>query len=211
MPLRWQQPKRIFVNSMSDVFHEDVPDTWIDQILPSCWRRRCVSRVRYFSDFDQASCADVCLLCWDAVATDRCHSQGALGANLAQAGYGPPRVSGWACPSKTNPPLIRAFPGCSRCPRSCGFSAISALGPLDLYRGGWNWLERLKSPQGRRTERLDWVIVGGESGPQRRRMALAWLTSLVGTVSGVGTPSMSNRIPPSGLGSKAVSLMTCGR
>lgn len=38
-PLRWKKPKdhpgplRIFVNSMSDLFHEDVPDSFIDQVL----------------------------------------------------------------------------------------------------------------------------------------------------------------------------------
>jgi protein gp37 len=32
-PLRWQRPRRIFVNSMSDLFHEAVPDEWIDQIF----------------------------------------------------------------------------------------------------------------------------------------------------------------------------------
>ncbi len=32
-PLRWKRPRRIFVNSMSDLFHEDVPDEWIDQVF----------------------------------------------------------------------------------------------------------------------------------------------------------------------------------
>ena len=32
-PLRWQKPRRIFVNSMSDLFHEDVPDAFIDQVF----------------------------------------------------------------------------------------------------------------------------------------------------------------------------------
>src|SRR5215469_13732997 len=31
-PLRWKQPKRIFVNSMSDLFHERVPDDYIAQV-----------------------------------------------------------------------------------------------------------------------------------------------------------------------------------
>lgn len=31
-PLRWRKPRRIFVNSMSDLFHEKVPDHWIDRI-----------------------------------------------------------------------------------------------------------------------------------------------------------------------------------
>ena len=32
-PLKWRQPRRIFVNSMSDLFHESVPDEWIDRIF----------------------------------------------------------------------------------------------------------------------------------------------------------------------------------
>ena len=31
-PLRWKQPKRIFVNSMSDLFHEAVPDDFIRSV-----------------------------------------------------------------------------------------------------------------------------------------------------------------------------------
>jgi len=31
-PLSWKRPKRIFVNSMSDVFHEDIPDDYIGAI-----------------------------------------------------------------------------------------------------------------------------------------------------------------------------------
>ncbi len=32
-PLRWKKPRRIFVNSTSDLFHEAVPDEWIDQVF----------------------------------------------------------------------------------------------------------------------------------------------------------------------------------
>lgn len=32
-PLRWQKPRMIFVNSMSDLFHESVPDEFIDQVF----------------------------------------------------------------------------------------------------------------------------------------------------------------------------------
>src|ERR1700679_1357445 len=31
-PLRWKTPKMIFVNSMSDLFHKDVPDSYIKQV-----------------------------------------------------------------------------------------------------------------------------------------------------------------------------------
>jgi protein gp37 len=33
LPLRWKAPKRIFVNSMSDLFHEDVPISYIEQVF----------------------------------------------------------------------------------------------------------------------------------------------------------------------------------
>lgn len=32
-PLKWKDPRRIFVNSMSDLFHENVPYEWIDRIF----------------------------------------------------------------------------------------------------------------------------------------------------------------------------------
>lgn len=32
-PLRWQTPKMVFVNSMSDLFHEGVPDDYIDAVV----------------------------------------------------------------------------------------------------------------------------------------------------------------------------------
>src|SRR5204862_260393 len=32
-PLKWKRPRRIFVNSMSDLFHESVPDSYIKQVF----------------------------------------------------------------------------------------------------------------------------------------------------------------------------------
>jgi protein gp37 len=31
-PIRWSKPKKVFVNSMSDLFHEDVPDEYIEKV-----------------------------------------------------------------------------------------------------------------------------------------------------------------------------------
>lgn len=33
LPLRWKTPKRIFVNSMSDLFHKDVPTDYIKRVF----------------------------------------------------------------------------------------------------------------------------------------------------------------------------------
>ncbi|MHB1702201.1 MAG: DUF5131 family protein, partial [Acidobacteriaceae bacterium] len=32
-PIRWRRPRKIFVNSMSDLFHERVPDSFIDKVF----------------------------------------------------------------------------------------------------------------------------------------------------------------------------------
>src|SRR5579883_1076823 len=33
LPLRWKEPRRIFVNSMSDLFHPDVPRSYIEAVF----------------------------------------------------------------------------------------------------------------------------------------------------------------------------------
>ena len=33
LPLKWKQPRRIFVNSMSDLFHKDIPDEFIHEVF----------------------------------------------------------------------------------------------------------------------------------------------------------------------------------
>ncbi len=37
-PLRWKRPRRIFVNSMSDLFHKDVPGSFVDQVFETMER-----------------------------------------------------------------------------------------------------------------------------------------------------------------------------
>ena len=39
LPLRWRKPRLVFVNSMSDLFHEDVPDAFIEQVFITMARR----------------------------------------------------------------------------------------------------------------------------------------------------------------------------
>lgn len=36
IPLKWKKPRKIFVNSMSDLFHDGVPDTFIDSVFDIC-------------------------------------------------------------------------------------------------------------------------------------------------------------------------------
>lgn len=40
LPLRWRTPRRVFVNSMSDLFHEDVPEAYIGRVFDVMRRAR---------------------------------------------------------------------------------------------------------------------------------------------------------------------------
>src|SRR4051812_9717502 len=44
LPSHWKRPRRIFVNSMSDLFHEDVPDDFIGEV----WRRMAWNQQHVF-------------------------------------------------------------------------------------------------------------------------------------------------------------------
>ena len=40
LPLRWKKPQTIFVNSMSDLFHKDVPLEYIQRVFDVMRRAR---------------------------------------------------------------------------------------------------------------------------------------------------------------------------
>ncbi len=40
LPLHWKRPRRVFVNSMSDLFHKDVPDAFIAKVFDTMYRAK---------------------------------------------------------------------------------------------------------------------------------------------------------------------------
>lgn len=65
------------------------------------------------------------------------------------------------------------------------------LGPVDLHRGGWSFLEPLRPPPGNKgghDRGLDWVICGGESGRKPRPMHPDWARSLRDQCKQAGVP-----------------------
>jgi protein gp37 len=136
LPLTWQRPRTIFVNSMSDVFHDDVPLDYIRQVFDVMGR---ASRHRF------------------QVLTKRAERLAALAPRLDW------HANVWMGVSAESD---RYRPRVDRL-RSTGarvrfLSLEPLLGPLpDLDLAG-----------------IDWVIVGGESGPGARPMDPAWVTDL---------------------------------
>lgn len=163
-PLHWKKPRRIFVNSMSDLFHEAVPDEFLDQVFAvmatakkhtfQVLTKRPERMLKYFQEPARPD-----MVYWAA------YKFGYLGAMCGgtKAPIPVPNVQlGVSVEDQETAderiPLLLQTPAAVRF-----ISAEPLLGPIDL----------LKMPQ------LDWVIVGGESGPRARQMQEGWARNLM--------------------------------
>ncbi len=136
LPLRWKKPQTIFVNSMSDLFHKDVPVAFIRRM------------------FDVMRRAD-----WHRfqVLTKRSDRLMDLSPQLSW----PANV--WMGVSVENSDYVFRIDHLRRTGAAVKFLS----------------LEPLLGPQPRLNLRgIDWVIVGGESGPGARPMEEAWVTGI---------------------------------
>jgi protein gp37 len=134
-PLEWKQPKVIFVNSMSDLFHESIPASFIHDV------------------FDVMRRAD-----WHIFQVLTKRSQRLR--NLMPRLCPPPNV--WMGVSVENQRFAARVDDLRTVPAVVRFlSCEPLLGPLALDLDG-----------------IDWVIVGGESGPGARPMRVDWARSI---------------------------------
>jgi protein gp37 len=143
-PLRWRTPRTVFVNSMSDLFHAEVPEHYIAQV---------------FEVMGRAS--------WHQfqVLTKRAERLERLSRRLPI----PPNV--WVGVSIEAPAYYARIRHLSRVPAPVRFlSCEPLLAPLpDLPLAG-----------------IDWVIVGGESGPGARPMDADWVREIQGQCREMG-------------------------
>ena len=140
-PFRFAQPKRIFVNSMSDLFHADIPDAYIVQVArvmtASPWHIYQVLTKRSERLRDLLSGAL-------RFAAGQEHIW--WGVSVEDRAFGLPRVAHLR-ESDAAMKFLSVEP------------LLEDLGSVDF-------------------EGLDWVIVGGESGPRARPMPAEWVLPL---------------------------------
>jgi protein gp37 len=140
-PIAWSKPKKVFVNSMSDLFHEDVPDEHIEKVcrvmLAANWHTYQVltkraDRMSALLQTRLLTAAKAPHIWW--------------GVSVENRQHGLPRIA----------KLRDARP-------AVAFLSVEPLledlGTVDL--GG-----------------IDWVIVGGESGPGARPMLPEWVRNI---------------------------------
>ena len=136
LPLKWKQPKIIFVNSMSDLFHEKIPVEYIAKV---------------FATMEAAS--------WHTfqVLTKRSERL----ASLANSLPWPRNV--WMGVSVESPDYIFRIVDLIKVPAAVRFLSVEPL---------------LASIPKLPLRGIDWVIVGGESGPGARPMKIEWVREI---------------------------------
>ncbi len=135
-PLTWKQPHTIFVCSMSDLFHKDVPFDFVDKVMNTIrltpqhryqlLTKRAERMAEYFLSHDVPENV------WLGVTVEAQSSKSRID-----------------CLRVLDAPI--RFLSCE--------PLIEDLGELDLSN-------------------INWVIVGGESGPQARPMKREWIDSI---------------------------------
>ena len=201
-PLKRRKPTTYFVNSMGDLFHEDVPDSWIDQVfavMALCQQhtfqvltKRSARMREYFGNVDPDG--DRARECAISAAADamidaayenedsiqRRHRK--LDKRLDCCGGGLPLPNVWlGVSAELQKEADERIPDLLGTPAAVRFvSAEPLLGPLKLdeIRHGMTTYYPLLQVPGYDTGCLHWVIVGGESGPHARELDPAWVRDL---------------------------------
>lgn len=193
-PLRWRKPRRIFVNSMSDLFHDSVPDDYIARVFEVM----ALAPQHTFQILTKRHARMRSLV-----------SHGLLDMIDDPDGDVRVKVPRWPLPnvwlgvSAENQQWadIR-IPALLDTPAAVRFVSVEPiLGPIDLeferyYEPTHSNCSGLVSPAhepacGREPGRhwgIGWVIVGGESGPGARRMEWEWARSLRDQCRAAGVP-----------------------
>jgi protein gp37 len=150
-PLRWRSPKMIFVNSMSDLFHENVPDEYVVAVakvmVEAKWHTYQVltkrsDRLRELLNSSLGFAANQRHIWW--------------GVSVENRKYGLPRIQNLQA-AEAGVRFLSVEP------------LLEDLGKFSL-------------------KGIDWVIVGGESGPGARPIKKEWVVSVRDECKREGVP-----------------------
>ncbi len=196
-PLKWRRPRMVFVNSMSDLFHDDVPFEFIAAVygvMAACPQHtfqvltkrpeRMLEFLEWLAAFEgflglaasvQCKVDGVSVLPTPALAALNGIVHGQVKLPLSNVWHGVSVAK--QKDADRNIPILLKVPSAIRF-----ISAEPLIGPVELTRlvnpvcaNGkplWPCSESMLFG-------LDWVIVGGESGPGARPCDVAWIRSIV--------------------------------
>ena len=208
-PLRWRKPRRIFVCSMSDLFHERVPNAFVEKVLAICaeasWHQFLILTKRAER-----------MAHWLTSEHVQTRIDGKLCSFVDDGFRLPAEPRGWdgtwplpnvwlGTSVEDQQTADERIPHLLQCPAAVRFVSYEpALGPVSLK-------SFLRCPQdvewghpcdrdengvhtcgcgggGGSYKTLDWVIAGGESGPKARPAHLDWFRSVRDQCQAAGVP-----------------------
>lgn len=195
-PLRWKRPRRIFVNSMSDLFHPSISNEQIAAVFGvmasapqhtfQVLTKRADRMRAWFRGYEGSSGAGASPYAAEEAA------RGVLGGAFDLRCCDPAQTD-WPLPNvhlgvsvEDQERADERIPDLLATPAAVRFvSAEPLLGPIDLDRiprvecVGVRSVLREPPTTVWHHQRLNWVIIGGESGPGARPCDVAWIRSLV--------------------------------
>lgn len=170
LPKRWKKPQRIFVNSMSDLFHADVPFSFVDEVIrtirqtPQHTYIVLTKRAKRMSNyFTEMACVPRNLIIGVS-----CSNQSEVDRDV---------------------PILLATPAACRC-----VSLEPLLGPVDMRIEDeetgtlYNTLTGEFSGNDSTGPKINWVIVGGETGANARPMHPEWVRTVRDQCKEAGVP-----------------------
>lgn len=212
-PLRWRRARKIFVNSMSDLFHEAVPTEFIDEAFAIMGLAFVMGRGHVFQVLTKRAERMHAYLTDPETVYRVTRAMKRLGPKDGLPGENSPPT--WPLPNvwlgvtvedqaaaNERIPVLLATPTAVR-----WLSMEPLLGQVDLTRidmtrriGSTAWLDALSGTVwlpgncGESSQtigargRLDWVVLGGESGPNARPMSIIWARTVRDACAAAGVP-----------------------
>lgn len=189
-PLRWKKPSRIFVNSMSDLFHEDVSDEYIAAVfgvMAACPQhtfqvltKRAERMARWMLSEKMPDLCNSACRYLDSIGFER-----GCGSAFDPSNWPLPNV--WPGVSVENQEQADArIPYLLSVPAAVRFlSCEPLLGPLNLFQatperpGAGDRVCEFSARNTPFADYVNWVIVGGESGIGSRPFQFEWARSIV--------------------------------
>jgi len=171
-PLHWRKPRTVFVCSMSDLFHDAVPYEFIDHVI------HIVAATPQHT---------YQILTKRAARMEHYFAHGCFG-HQGGATWGMPLENAWLGVTTENQEQAdKRIPHLLNTPASLRFVSVEpVLGPVDMCRF-------LPDPsyeqiRGKYHFGLDWIIIGGESGPGARLFKAEWALDVIEQCQLAGVP-----------------------
>ncbi len=205
-PLRWRKPRRVFVCSMSDLFHPKVPFEFIDRVFAvmalcphhtfQVLTKRPERMADYVTRLGKHHERDPVSLMAKSIHANSGQGSNGFAWRIENGRAFLPNVwLGTSCEDQAA--ADERIPHLLQCPAAVRFlSCEPLLGPIDLEHTLWNVVDeptRLRfarrfdatTVQVSPLPGIDWVIVGGESGPRARSCDVAWIQHLIRQCRGI--------------------------